>query len=443
MIVNHFNTFPYGGAAAAAKRLHREYLRQSIESRFLYHICDRDPPTDTSFHHVSFKTEDLSGWTSTFKKMSEKRRQKNVCRLYDEHVAPRDSNLEVFSMPGLLNQTRMDWQKWSADIVHLHWMAFFADYPSFFGSIPNEVPIVWTLHDMNPLTGGCHYSGGCTRFESGCGNCPQLVNPGPRDASAIGLELKQSVLAEKNITVVTPSHWLADLAQQSNIWPASTRFEVIRLGFDLRQFKPVDENQARRSLGLPEDTVLVGFGAEDTLNLRKGFDLLLGALPKLNCDTEVEFVVFGSGKLPADAETGGKRIHELGYLDGQEKLNSFYNACDAVVVPSREDNSPQIGLEALACGTPVVGFNIGGIPEYVVEQETGLLADAESPAHLAKRISELVNSTSLRQTLGQNARAFMEAEFDIERQAKKYLTLYQSLVLNAPKIASRCPQPVS
>ena len=174
MIVNHFNTFPYGGAAAAAKRLHREYLRQTIDSRFLYHICDREPPRDDSFQQLSFETEELSGWTSTFKKMAEKRRKKNVCRLFDEHVAPRDANLEVFSMPQLLNQTRLDWSRWKADVIHLHWIAFFADYPSFFNSIPDDIPIVWTLHDMNPLTGGCHYSGGCTRFINGCGSCPQL-----------------------------------------------------------------------------------------------------------------------------------------------------------------------------------------------------------------------------------------------------------------------------
>ena len=101
-----------------------------------------------------------------------------------------------------------------------------------------------------------------------------------------------------------------------------------------------------------------------------------------------------------------------------------------VVVPSREDNSPQIGLEAMACGTPVVGFNIGGIPEYVVEGETGLLADAESPVDFAKRISELVDSAPMRETFSKNARTFMETEFDIGRQAKKYLSLYEELSTN-------------
>ena len=217
MIVSHFNTYPYGGAAAAVNRLHQQHLASGIDSRFLYHICDRDAPADDTYHHVEFAPKEFSGVTSLFGKMADKRRKKNVSRLYNEHLLTRDANLETFSMPQSFDQTPLDWNRWKSDIVHLHWIAFLADYPSFFSSIPNDVPIVWTMHDMNPLTGGCHYSGGCTRFENGCGTCPQLVNSSPNDVSKIGFNVKRNSLKNKNITVVTPSRWLSDQAQRLSL----------------------------------------------------------------------------------------------------------------------------------------------------------------------------------------------------------------------------------
>ena len=435
MIVSHFSTFPYGGAAAAVNRLHQQHLAGGIDSRILYHICERDAPADESFHHVEFPPKTFSGVTSLLGKMSEKRRKKNVSRLYNEHLQQRDENLETFSMPQLFEQTPLDWKRWKSDIVHLHWIAFFADYPSFFETIPNETPIVWTMHDMNPLTGGCHYSGGCTRFENGCGMCPQLVNPSPNDVSKIGFDVKKKSLKNKNITVVTPSQWLSDLAQRSPIWPANTNFEVIRYGFDLSGFKPINQRAARQEFNLPLDSVLIGFGAEDTANHRKGFDLLMESLTHLDCETKVEFVVFGSGKVSAECQSK-YRSHELGYLRGQEKLTAFYNACDIVVVPSREDNSPQIGLEALACGTPVVAFNIGGIPDYVIPQKTGLLSVPENSKELAGCLRQMITDTTLREQCAANARQFMESNHEVAEQGRQYESLYRSLLHGQRELAA-------
>ena len=182
----------------------------------------------------------------------------------------------------------------------------------------------------------------------------------------------------------------------------------------------------RSKLGIKSDAVLIAFGAEDVNNKRKGIQHLLPALANLQTQQDVECVVFGSGEIESDS--GVPHIHQMGYVDSEERQSLLYSAADIVVVPSREDNQPQVGLEAMACGTPVVGFNAGGIPEYVRDGETGLIADHGDEAHLADRISWLVDNQQARLSMGQQARLMMEREFEISQQSQKYTELYQSLV---------------
>jgi glycosyltransferase involved in cell wall biosynthesis len=356
---------------------------------------------------------------------TEKNRQRRVYRQYDKHLQNRDISAEVFAMAQLPNRTRLNWQQLGSDLVHLHWISFLADYASFFGSIPDHVPIVWTLHDMNPFTGGCHYSDGCERFKSGCGNCPQIVAAEPDDVSFDSFQIKRRALANKNIHVVAPSEWLLALSKQSSIWPARTTFNVIKLGFDLNSFFPLDKQLARLKLGLTTDAVLIGFGAEDIRNRRKGFQHLINCLPQVKTSTPIECLVFGSGEIP-DRE-GLPNMNQLGYVDSVQKQALIYSAADLVVVPSREDNQPQVGLEAMACGTPVIGFDAGGIPEYVRDGLTGWLVELGDEEQLAARISQLVDDADTRTSMSIRARAMMEAEFDIVTQADKYVSLYNDV----------------
>jgi glycosyltransferase involved in cell wall biosynthesis len=229
------------------------------------------------------------------------------------------------------------------------------------------------------------------------------------------------------MTVITPSRWLGDLAQQSDLWPNDTRFHVIRYGLDLKQFRAIDKQQARRELGLDTDAVLIGFGAEDINNHRKGFQHLLPALEQLQTDQPAECLVFGSGEIP-DNFTALPPVHAFGYLDSPEKQVRFYSACDLVVVPSEEDNQPQVGLEAMACGTPVIGFDTGGIAEYVLPDETGLLAKLGDVEQLSHQIARLVDEPELRLQMGRNARRMMDDEFEVAAQTGKYLDVYRELI---------------
>ena len=423
MKVAQFNTFPYGGAATAAKRIHDRLRSKNVDSRFYYHRNEKAEIDDPSFRQLNFSAPKYGVLRGAMQRRIDRRRQKEVYEQFNTNIALRPPGQETFSMARLPDQTQLDWKTIDADIAHLHWISFFADYPSFFGSIPDHVPIVWTLHDMNAFTGGCHYSNGCSRYNFGCGGCPQVVNSSPKDVSASTFEVKQQSLRDKNLHIATPSDWMRELAMNSKIFPLQTSFQTIRLGFDLKTFHPIDKLAARRALGIESDAVLIGFGAEDINNRRKGLQHLIPALENLNVENNVESIVFGSGEIKSS--TGQPKVNHFGYVDSEEKQALIYSAADLVVVPSREDNQPQVGLEAMACGTPVVAFDAGGIPEYVRDGKTGLIANIGDEKHLAERISTLVNNADTRINMGRRARLMMEREFEVNRQSARYLELYQ------------------
>jgi glycosyltransferase involved in cell wall biosynthesis len=433
--VNHFNTYPYGGAASAARRLHVEMINQGAASRFVYAISDRAPPADPTMLQMGAAQTAMNRWK--FAHFLEKRRKQKICHLYDRHIAARRAGAETFSMAELSPPPGFDWDKHPADIAHLHWVAFMADYPSFFRSMPRHIPIIWTLHDMSAFTGGCHYSGGCDRFKSGCGNCPQVHRSSHRDVSAAGFRVKRRSLRGRQLTVVSPSHWLCQLAKQSVVWPDRTTFHVIRLGFDLNELRPAEKTDAKAQFGMNGDSVTIGFGADDIQNRRKGFDLLASALSQIDTHTNLECLVLGGGaNATCESElvrrNGRLRMRPVGYLSCQKEIAQFFSACDLVVVPSREDNSPQIGLEAMACGTPVVAFNVGGISEYVIDGVTGLTANPNDSADLARKIRTLVEDRELRRRFAERGLERIRSEYEIGLQTRKYLHLYQGALNRLP-----------
>lgn len=434
MIVTQYTTFPYGGAGTAAVRQHLEMRRQGLDSR-LFHQPGLDwQSPDSSVRPLTLESAPQpNGFIA---KRREKGRRRKIIRHYERHLVGRPQQLELFSQSELVERTLVpaNWQ-WG-DVVHLHWLAFLIDLPSFLAAIPEPTPVVWTLHDMNPFTGGCHYSGGCSRFKSGCGDCPALNDPSARDLSFDAIRVKQRSLDGRPWQVVTPSRWLGRMAQQSPVWPEGTEFHVIAYGLDTNQFRPIDKSLARRKLGLPQNVPLIAFGAEDIENQRKGFHLLAHALRLVPSEKGIESVVFGRGRM-SDARDGLPIIHEFGYVDSSERQSLIYSAADLLVLPSLEDNAPQTGLEAMACGTPVVAFEAGGISEFVRPGQTGLLAAVGNVAELARQIGDLVDHPRLRQRLAAGSRKLIEAEYDVRTQARKTIELYTSLLGTAKSGAKR------
>ena len=276
---------------------------------------------------------------------------------------------------------------------------------------------------MNPLTGGCHYSQGCRQFETGCGHCPQLSAAAADDISAFSFEHKQRALSKLQFDIVAPSAWMLNEAQASGIFPARTRWHQIRYGLDTQAFRPLDKAQAKSQLKLRTDRPLIVFAADHLSDPRKGMVQLEQALAKMPANVEFDIAFFGNGELPSSLQRA--EVHRLGYLSTDEEKRVAYSAADCFVLPSLQDNQPQTGLEALACGTPVVAFAAGGIPEFVQHGLTGLIAETGDADQLAIRLEEMLSHQSRRREMAAAGRRLIESDYHLETQTQKYLDLYQ------------------
>jgi len=315
------------------------------------------------------------------------------------------------------------------DIVHLHWIA--SGFIRIETLAKIDKPIVWTLHDMWAFTGGCHYDEDCGKYNKNCGYCPTLGSNKKNDLSYKIFKRKEKSWKNLNLTIVTPSSWLGECAKKSSLF-YKTRVEVIPNGIDLNHFKPIDKNIARDILCLPKDKKLILFGALSALSdKRKGFHLLKEALKKLSSkeNKDIELVIFGSSKLKGE-ENLGFRTHYLGRLNDEISLSVVYNAADVMIVPSIQDNLPNTIMESIACGTPVVAFNIGGIHDMIEHQKNGYLAKPFNTGDLAYGIKWVLEDNVRWRKLSESAREKVIKEFDIVKIAKIYENLYKDILRN-------------
>jgi len=311
------------------------------------------------------------------------------------------------------------------DVVHLHWVAGGMMRIEDLAKING--PIVWSLHDMWAFTGGCHYDEECGKFKKACGGCPVLGSNKSKDLSAnIWQRKKVSFSKHANLTIVGLSQWLANEAKSSSLFSQTS---VVNLPnpIDTAFFSSFDKQQARELLNLPLDKKLVLFGAMGaTSDLRKGFKELSQALEQLDSQN-TELVVFGSSQ-PKTPQGFKQKSHYLGQLHDDVSLRVLYSAADVMVVPSLQENLSNAIMESLACGTPVVGFNIGGNSDLIVHQQTGYLAKPFEVTDLAAGIDWVLSAPNY-SDLCQNAREKVLREFDSHVVAEKYIDLYESVLL--------------
>jgi hypothetical protein len=282
---------------------------------------------------------------------------------------------------------------------------------------------------MNPFTGGCHFSAGCNGFRHRCGNCPQIAGSADDDITAKTLEMKRQLYAGLNLHVVAPSRWLSDEAQRSIAFAEAASHQVIPYSLDTKRYSPVDRIAARRALNLDPEKKIVLFGAASIGNRRKGLHELLEAWADLPADS-VQGLMFGSGEAPVIGD-GQAPIKHLGFIGEPEQLRLAYSAADVFVLPSLEDNLPQTGLEAMSCGTPVVAFDAGGIPDYVRPGKTGLLSPAGEAKGLAAQIRALLDHPEWRERMGRTAREVMVREYSQAVESARYTQLLESILEGA------------
>lgn len=313
------------------------------------------------------------------------------------------------------------------DVLHLHATGSFVDYQAFFTAVPQHTPVVQTLHDMSFFTGGCQYDRDCGKYTEQCGVCPQLGSRREQDLSRHVWQRKHaafSTVPPGRLYPVAPSRWMANEAKRSTLlqnFPVT----VIPLGLDTEVFRPRDRSFAREVLGVPQDASVVLFVADPITRLLKGFALLAQALNGLGDLPNLFLISVGSGKPPIEAQVPHLRLSQIG---NQRLLSLVYSAADIFVIPSLQDNFPQVALEATACGTPVIGFAVGGITDIVRPGITGLLVPPQDVTALRAAIGDLLQDPTRRVEMAANCRRLAVEEYTLEVQAQRYIELYQKIL---------------
>ncbi|QXV66623.1 glycosyltransferase family 4 protein [Mucilaginibacter sp. 21P] len=317
-----------------------------------------------------------------------------------------------------------------ADVIHIHWTnSGFLSVQDLKKLLALNKPVVWTLHDMWAFTGGCHYAGPCNHFKNQCGNCYFLRDPQDDDLSHSGWLRKSSLFEQaKNLSIVTCSHWLGEVAMKSSLLKGFM-IEAIPNPIDTEVFSPKDKAAMRAKWKVTDSAKVILFGAANINDRRKGINFLVEALDHLkalSADERVEIVIFGKNK-HFDTSTLPFPVHQLNTITSPSDLAEIYSLADVFISPSVEDNLPNMIMEAMACGTPVVAFNTGGIPDLVDHWTNGYLAEFKSSSDLATGLQMLLNTHEW-DKYSSAARYKVKRVFNNEKVAGQYISLYQSVL---------------
>lgn len=320
-----------------------------------------------------------------------------------------------------------------ADILNFHWVNKFQSTESIHSVAKLKKPIVWTLHDQNPFTGGCHYSAGCTLFKDNCHPCPQLKKD-PYCLTYHTLKKKIQLLESKNFTIVSPSKWLANMAKVSKLFRNST-VATIPNSIDIDLYKPMNKEDIKKKLGISGNKVTILTGTSNGHPLRKGFSQFLSTMRWCLKDKKFTDLIYKNKILILCFGSPAKDFKELnipyksfGSVDKDSQLCDIYNASDIFLLPSIEDNLPNTILESMSCGTPVIAFNTGGMPDMIRSGVTGELVPPLDVKKFTEAMLSLIFNDRLRKTMGMKSREFIEKEFRLDIQARNYVVLFTNLL---------------
>ncbi len=398
-----------GGASRAAERLHKSLLAAGVESRML--VAKKSSGDFTVVGPTSKKERILNSLSAYLDRLPLKFYKKRTKTLFSPSWTGFGNIIDK------INDI-------NPDIVHFHWicegMIKIEDLKKI------EQSIVWSLHDMWAFTGGCHYDEGCGGYENVCGNCKVLGSTTDNDLSRRVFRRKEKqFLQKKDITIVGLSRWITDCSKRSTLFK-SKRHVNLPNPIDTALFKPFDKEKSRELWGLPQNKRLVLFGAMNaTSDPRKGFKELSEALYKIE-NSDIEVVVFGNSE-PQEPEDFGLKAHYVGELHDNQSLVTLYSAADVMVVPSRQENLSNAIMESLACGTPVVAFDVGGNSDMVEHKLNGYLAKPFDASDLKTGIEWVLGHKGYDE-LSSNAREKVLREFESSLVAGKYMELYREIL---------------
>lgn len=393
-----------GGAARGAHILSRALSKLGLSS----HILCADPHLDPNQEGVSSVASGFMGRTST------------VFRSKLERLPVRalqSGTGSLFSM-GMSGINLTDHPAYAAaDIVHLHWINGGMLAIKEIGRI--DKPCVWTMRDMWPFTGGCHYALDCNRYTEGCGNCPQLKSRHSSDLSDRIFRRKQAAFCD-DVTYVGISEWVTDCAKASQLLTGQDIRKVINC-IDTSAFRPMEKTDARKRLGLSNSKPIVLHGALSRDDTYKGYPLFQEA-QKILDRQDIYFCAFGSSKDNSGAD------RDFGVISDDEKMREIYAAADLLVFPSIQEAFGKVPAEAMACGTPAVVFDATGPGEIVDHKVTGFAAKPFQPEDLAAGISWMLEDPERLKSIGKAASLDAARRFDPLTSAKRYSEIYREMV---------------
>jgi glycosyltransferase involved in cell wall biosynthesis len=437
MRIAHVSTLDIrGGAARAAYRLHRGLIGLGHDSVLL--TADK-ASTDGTVHRV-----DAGSDAADLRQRALQRLQRDYI---DAQRTPISNTLFILPYPGYDLSRHPEIR--AADVINLHWVSRLQSPVTVQRLLRLGPPVVWTLHDMWAFTGGCHYTSGCDGYERVCRPCPQLREDHDQLPAAV-LSDKLALL-ERLPTVVTPSRWLAASARRSRLFHAA-RIEVIPYSLETEIFAPAPKGEAKQRIGVRPDTVILLAGADNGNERRKGFSVLAEALricaadprfPGRERPPDIALVWFGTP--PDGLDALPLPAVPLGRIGEDERLRLVYSAADLYLLPSLEDNLPNTMLEAMSCGTPVVAFDVGGVPDVLEDRVTGRVVPRGSASDLAAAILDSLADDNARRTMGDAGRRAIELHHAMDVQAHRYVDLYRDLLdgrrrAPAPLPASNKPE---
>lgn len=392
-----------GGAAIAGYRLHQGLLKQGVESKLLV---------------GNMQTDDLLVSLIPRRYRLENQLRRVTCQL-GFHTLNHVGSFDIPKHPFFQE----------ADILNLHNLHCTGFSYLAIAKLTQHKPAVFTLHDMWSFTGHCAYSYDCDRWRTGCGQCPypEIYPAIRRDNTKWEWKLKDWVYSHSNLTIVTPSSWLTELAKASML----NRFSVhhIPYGIDIEAYKPLDPELCRDTLGIPRNKKVLLFGAVSLQDSRKGGDLLVKVLQDLPESLKQDCLLLTFGKRTTQLETAvGMPALHLGYVNSDRLKSVAYSAADLFLCPTCADNLPLVLQESMSCGTPMVSFKIGGVPDLVHPGVTGYLAQPEDAEDFKNGINQLLEDCTLYQKMRLNCRQVALAEYSLELQAQRYMALYKGIL---------------
>lgn len=401
-----------GGAAVAASRLTEALINNGVKAKMLV-MEKQTHELYVADHHHWLRDE----WNFIWERMV----------IWCNNLLSRRNLFKVSIANTGIDITRTpEFQE--ADIIHLHWVQQgFLSLKGISKILASGKPVVWTMHDMWPITGICHHAYQCRRYETGCCHCPFLRLPGRHDLSARVFRRKQAMLRGPQPVFVAVSRWLAGLAQRS-LLTADKPLSVIPNSLSLAQFALIDRSDARSTLHL-QARYIIAFGAARIDDDIKGLTYLLQALQTVidrgyAQREDMQLLLFGGIKNEGVLSQVPTPYIYYGYVNDPHQMSLIYSSADAVVSASLYETFGQTLIEAQACGALPVSFGNSGQSDTITHRVNGYLADYLSTDSLAEGLNWAFHAGIRRQLL----RSHVLSRYTESVVALKYADLYQSLL---------------